>query len=191
MPNTFPTLRTNQYEAFPQALERAESIKVLALDVDGVLTDGSLYVSPDGREHLKVFDSLDGHGIKLLSSVGIKVAIITGRQSTMVEGRAKELGIEHVFMAVKNKLETLNGLLKELNLSLNDCAAMGDDWPDLPVMSRVAFAVAPAQAHIEATQVAHYVCSRSGGQGAVRELCDLILHAQGHYPRLLREALEG
>lgn len=191
MPNTFPTLRTNQYEDFPQALERAESIKVLALDVDGVLTDGALYVGPDGREQLKVFDSLDGHGIKLLGSIGVEVAIITGRQSSMVEARAKELGIKHVFMAVKNKLETLNGLLKELNLSLKECAAMGDDWPDLPVLSRVNLAVAPAQAHIEAMEVAHYVCSRQGGQGAVRELCDLILKAQGHYPRLLREALEG
>lgn len=191
MPNTFPTLRTNQYEDFPQALERAESIKVLALDVDGVLTDGALYVGPDGREQLKVFDSLDGHGIKLLGSIGVEVAIITGRQSSMVEARAKELGIKHVFMAVKNKLETLNDLLKELNLSLKECAAMGDDWPDLPVLSRVNLAVAPAQAHIEAMEVAHYVCSRQGGQGAVRELCDLILKAQGHYPRLLREALEG
>ena len=189
MPNTFQTLRTNQYEAFPQALERAEKIKVLALDVDGVLTDGSLYVSEDGREHLKVFDSLDGHGIKLLASMGIEIAIITGRQSAMVEGRAKELGIKHVFMAVKNKLETLNGLIKELNLSLRDCAAMGDDWPDLPVMSRVAFAIAPAQAHSEVKRISHYVCSRSGGQGAVREVCDLILQAQGHYPNLLKEAL--
>ncbi len=191
MPNTYQTLRTNQYEAFPQALERAEKIKVLALDVDGVLTDGSLYVDEDGREHLKVFDSLDGHGIKLLASTGIVIVIITGRQSAMVECRAKELGIKHVFMAVKNKLDTLNGLLKELNLSLKDCAAMGDDWPDLPVLSRVAFASAPAQAHAEVKSISHYVCARNGGRGAVRELCDLILQAQGHYHEFLKEALKG
>lgn len=182
------TLRTNFFEDFPQALERAQSIKLLALDVDGVLTDGSLWMSADGKEHLKVFDSLDGHGLKLLASSGVQIAIITGRQSPMVEARAKELGIQHVFMAVKNKLDTLTSLLKHLNLNLDTCAAMGDDWPDLAVMTRVAFAVAPAQGHIEVKRIAHYVCSRPGGQGAVREVCDLILQAQGHYQKLLQEA---
>ena len=163
--NRWSTLTTNHLEAFPQAIERAQSIK-----------------------QLKVFDSLDGHGIKLLASIGVQCAIISGRQSTMVAARAKELGIEHVFMAVGNKLETLNALLKHTGGSLKTTAAMGDDWPDLPVLTRVHLACAPAQAHPGVLEVAHFVSNKSGGQGAVRELCDLILKAQGHYDRLLEEA---
>lgn len=186
---TFATLTTNQLEKFPQAIERAQAVKLVMLDVDGVLTDGALYVGADGKEALKVFDSLDGHGIKLLASTGVKFAIVSGRSSSMVEARAKELGIDFVFMAVKDKLATLSELLKQLNLSLSDCAAVGDDWPDLPVMSRVLFAAAPAQAHVEILNIAHFVTQRKGGNGAVREICDLILKAQGHYERLLKDAL--
>lgn len=186
---TSTTLTTNCLERFPQSMERAESIKLLVLDVDGVLTDGSLYVGPDGLEQLKVFDSLDGHGIKLLQSTGVHCAIITGRKSTMVESRARELGIQHVFMAVKDKLAILKSLLNELGLSMKECAAMGDDWPDLSVISRVHLATAPAQAHAEILARAHFVTERRGGQGAVREVCDLILKSQGHYANLLKEAL--
>ena len=186
--STFAKLNTNALENFPQAIERAELVKLVVLDVDGVLTDGALYVGQDGKESIKVFDSLDGHGIKLLASTGIKFAIISGRKSTMVEARAKELGIDFVFMAVKDKLATLNELLKDLQLGLQDCAAVGDDWPDLPVMSRVQLAAAPAQAHQEVLRIAHFVAARKGGNGAVREICDLILKAQGHYDRLLKDA---
>lgn len=182
------TIHSNNLESFPQALERAENIKLVILDVDGVLTDGSLYVGADGKEQIKVFDSLDGHGIKLLASVGIQCAIISGRESNMVKARAKELGIEHVHMAVKNKLETLTQLLNKTGGSLKTSAAVGDDWPDLPVLTRVELACAPAQAHSAVLEVAHFITQRSGGSGAVREVCDLILKAQGHYEKLLLEA---
>lgn len=182
------TIHSNYLESFPQALERAENIKLVALDVDGVLTNGSLYVGNDGKEQLKVFDSLDGHGIKLLASTGVQFAIITGRESAMVKARAKELGIEHVYMAVSNKLETLNALINKVGGSLKTTAAVGDDWPDLSVLTRVGLACAPAQAHPAVIEVAHFVTSRNGGSGAVREICDLILKAQGHYEKLLMEA---
>ena len=182
------TLITNPYTNYPQALERAQDINLLILDVDGVLTDGSLFISPDGVEHLKVFDSLDGHGLKMLISKGIQVAIITGRNSPMVKMRAQALGIEHVFMGIDDKKSTFISLLKQLKLEPRDCAAMGDDWPDLAVLTQVRFATAPANAHQEVQQIAHYVCSKNGGGGAVREICDLILMAQNHYQDLLSDA---
>lgn len=179
------TVQTNPYENFPQALERAGAIRLLILDVDGVLTDGSLFISPDGVEHVKVFDSLDGHGIKLLISTGVQVAIITGRNSPMVKMRAQSLGITHVFMGVDDKKVALLELLNQLELSTQVCAAMGDDWPDLCVLGQVHFSAAPANAHAEVKNMAHYVCQHSGGNGAVREICDLILKAQDQYIRLL------
>jgi 3-deoxy-D-manno-octulosonate 8-phosphate phosphatase (KDO 8-P phosphatase) len=181
-------IETNFYENFPQALERAQNIQLLVLDVDGVLTDGSLFISPDGVEHLKVFDSLDGHGIKLLISTGVKVAIISGRNSPMVKMRAQALGIEHVFMGVDDKQEAFHSLLQQLKVSHSVCAAMGDDWPDLCVLNKVYLALAPANAHVEVKKIAHYVCVQSGGHGAVREICDLLLHAQNHYADLLERA---
>ena len=189
MTKVFGEMVTNSLTNHPQALERAEHIKLLDLDVDGVLTNGGLLVGHDGKEALKCFDSLDGHGIKLLQSVGVIVAIITGRSSGMVEGRAKELGIKHVQMGVANKLDALTSLLKETGLSLSDCAAMGDDWPDLVILPKVHFSACPAQGHEEVKKRVHYITHRTGGAGAVRELCDLILKAQGHYDRLLQEAL--
>lgn len=188
IPNNPATIHTNYLEQFPQAIERAENIKLVMLDVDGVLTDGSLYIGSDGKEQIKVFDSLDGHGIKLLSSTGVQFAIISGRESNMVKARAKELSIEHVYMAVGNKLETLNQLLKKIGGSLKTCAAVGDDWPDLPVLTKVGLACAPAQAHPAVLEVAHFISNKRGGSGAVREICDLILKAQGHYEKLLLEA---
>ena len=184
------TLQTNSLEKFPQAFERAQEIKLLVLDVDGVLTDGSLFISPDGVEHLKVFNSLDGHGIKLLRTAGIHVAIITGRNSPMVKMRAQALGIEHLYMGVDEKGHTLTELLKKLHLTANDCAAMGDDWPDLSNLTKVRLALAPANAHQEIKMIAHYVCEFSGGQGAVREICDLILQSQNFYQSLLLQAKE-
>ncbi len=182
------TLNTNLYPNYPQALERAQDIQLLILDVDGVLTDGSLFISPDGIEHLKVFDSLDGHGLKMLISKGIQVAIITGRNSPMVKMRAQALGVEHVFMGVDDKKSTFIKLLMQLKLQATDCAAVGDDWPDLAVLTQVRFAAAPANAHQEVQRIAHYICSNRGGGGAVREICDLILTAQNHYQDLLAEA---
>jgi len=181
---------TNQIANYPQALERAQAIQLLVLDVDGVLTDGSLFISPDGFEHIKVFNSLDGHGIKLLVENGIQCAIISGRDSEMVKARASALGIEYVFLGVKDKLVVFESLREKLGLPYSACAAMGDDWPDLSVLSRVGLPVAPAQAHIEVIKIARFVTSQSGGNGAVREVCDLILKAQDKYALLLKQALE-
>ena len=189
MANTFPTLITNSIEQFPQAMERAVDIKLLMLDVDGVLTDGSLLVGADGKEALKIFDSLDGHGIKLLQSTGVTVAIITGRTSGMVEGRAKELGIKHVQMGISKKMDALQILLEKTGFKLSDCAAMGDDWPDLAILPNVRLAICPAQAHEEVKKRVQYIAQKTGGNGAIREVCDLILKAQGHYERLLSESL--
>jgi len=189
MTSSFNTLVTNPLTLHPQALERASNIKVLVLDVDGVLTDGSLLVGADGKEALKVFDSLDGHGIKMLQSTGVVVAIITGRTSGMVEGRARELGIQHVQMGISKKMDALQKLLEQTGFKLTECAAMGDDWPDLAVLPKVHFAACPAQAHEEVKTRVHYVTQRNGGTGAVREVCDLIMRAQGHYERLLNESL--
>lgn len=181
---------TNQFVKYPQALERAEKVQLLVLDVDGVLTSGALMLSPDGQEQVKVFDSLDGHGIKLLVESGISCAIITGRDSPMVQARAKSLGIEYVYLGVKDKLVVFEALRQQLGLPLAACAAMGDDWPDLCVLTKVGLALAPALAHAEVLKVAHYVSSRPGGAGAVREVCDLILQAQNKYTALLKQALE-
>jgi 3-deoxy-D-manno-octulosonate 8-phosphate phosphatase (KDO 8-P phosphatase) len=189
MANTFPTLITNSIEQFPQAMERAVNIKLLVLDVDGVLTDGSLLVGSDGKESLKIFDSLDGHGIKLLQSTGVTVAIITGRSSGMVEGRARELGIEHVQMGISKKMDALQVLLKKTGHKLSECAAMGDDWPDLAILPKVYLAICPTQAHEEVKKRVHFITQKAGGNGAVREACDLILKAQGNYERLLKESL--
>jgi 3-deoxy-D-manno-octulosonate 8-phosphate phosphatase (KDO 8-P phosphatase) len=174
--------------AFPQALERAQHIQLLVLDVDGVLTDGALFISPDGFEHIKVFNSLDGHGIKLLVENGIQCAIISGRNSEMVTLRAKALGIEHVFLGVKDKLVVFEALREKLGLPYTACAAMGDDWPDLSVLAKVGLPLAPAQAHTEVLKIARFVTSNSGGNGAVREVCDLILKAQDKYESLLQQA---
>ena len=189
MSNAFSPMVTNPYTEHPQALDRAANVKLLVLDVDGVLTDGSLLIGQDGKEALKIFDSLDGHGIKLLQSTGVIVAIITGRNSPMVEGRAKELGIKHVQMGVSEKFKALQVLLEQTKLTLSDCAAMGDDWPDLSVLPKVHFAACPAQAHDEVKKRVHFVTKRPGGAGAVREVCDMILAAQDNYQRLLQESL--
>ena len=189
MTNAFNPMVTNPLSNHPQAIERAANIKLLVLDVDGVLTDGSLLVGSDGKEFLKTFDSLDGHGIKLLQSTGVTVAIITGRSSGMVEGRAKELGIKEVQMGVSNKFEALQILLKKTGHSMAQTAAMGDDWPDLAILPKVHLAVCPHQAHDEVQKRVHFITQKTGGHGAVRELCDLILKAQNNYERLLQESL--
>jgi 3-deoxy-D-manno-octulosonate 8-phosphate phosphatase (KDO 8-P phosphatase) len=189
MTNAFSPMISNVSTAFPQAMERATNIKLLVLDVDGVLTDGSLLIGPDGKEAFKIFDSLDGHGIKMLQSTGVTVAIITGRNSPMVQGRAKELGIHHVQMGISKKSEALKNLLDQTGVKLSECAAMGDDWPDLSVLPKVQLAVCPAQAHEEVKKIAHFVTQKKGGAGAVREVCDLILLAQDNYTKLLQDAL--
>ena len=188
MPSAFNPHNTNPLTEYPQAWERASKVKLLVLDVDGVLTNGQVWIGSDGKESLKAFDIQDGLGIKLLEQCGIPTAIITGRNSKMVLARCEELGIKQVHMGVDNKAIALDEVLKTLGLSAKDCAVMGDDWPDLAMMKNAGFRVCPAQAHEAVKEFSHYVTSHAGGNSAVRETCDLILKAQNRYEELLNKA---
>ena len=168
----------------PQLLLKAQEVRVVFFDVDGVLTDGGLYFSGEG-EVLKRFHTLDGHGLKMLQKAGITPAVVTGRDSAPLRLRLKQLGIEHARFGTEDKVPAAESILAELGLQWDQAAAMGDDWPDLPVMRRSRFACAPANAHDEALHVADWVSSRSGGDGAVRQFCDLLLAANGAYAGLL------
>jgi 3-deoxy-D-manno-octulosonate 8-phosphate phosphatase (KDO 8-P phosphatase) len=171
----------------PRLLMRAQDLRVVFLDVDGVLTDGGLYISEHG-ETLKRFHTLDGQGLKYLMAAGVEPVIITGRDSAPLRTRLQALGITRVHFGVQDKLAVAQQVLGQMQLGFDQAAAMGDDWPDLPVMTHCALAAAPAQAHAEVIARAHWVSQRQGGNGAVRELCDLILTAQGHYARILQKA---
>ncbi|WP_347556611.1 HAD hydrolase family protein [Robbsia sp. KACC 23696] len=162
----------------------------MAFDIDGVFTSGQIYYGHDG-EMLKAFHTLDGHGVKQLARCGIEVAIITGRESGIVASRARELGIGRVFQGVKQKGDVLASLRAELQLRDADIGYMGDDWPDLPILCRVGFACAPANAHPDVRSRVHMVTQARGGEGAVREACDTILRATGHYDALLAKQCEG
>ena len=188
MPNAFNTHKTNPSSEYPQAWERASKIKLLVLDVDGVLTNGQVFIDADGKESFKAFDIQDGLGIKLLEKVGIPTAIITGRSSKMVLGRCEELGIKHVHMGAENKAIALENVLQSLSLTNADCAVMGDDWPDLPMMKQAGLKVCPSQAHEAVKKEVHFVTTKMGGNSAVRELCDLILKSQNRYEELLNQA---
>jgi 3-deoxy-D-manno-octulosonate 8-phosphate phosphatase (KDO 8-P phosphatase) len=157
---------------------KLKDIRLLLLDVDGVMTDGGIIYDGNGLE-TKVFNVKDGHGIKMLQRYGIEVGIITGRTSIVVDIRAKELGIELVYQGSLKKLESYEEIKKIRGLSDNQIAYMGDDVIDVPVMRRVAFAAAPSDGLDEARNVAHYVTTCGGGRGAVREVCDLILKGCG------------
>jgi 3-deoxy-D-manno-octulosonate 8-phosphate phosphatase (KDO 8-P phosphatase) len=166
---------------------RAAHVRLMVFDVDGVLTDGRLHYGPDG-EVLKTFDTLDGHGVKMLRSAGVQTAIITGRSSQIVASRARELSFDHVYQGVHDKTVAFADLLSKTGLAADDAGYMGDDWPDLAVMLKAGFAAVPANAHIELARRAHYVTQARGGRGAVREVCDLILRARGAYDALLDAA---
>ena len=170
----------------PELLLRAQGVRVAFFDVDGVLTDGGLYFSETG-ETLKRFNTLDGHGLKLLQKAGITPAVITGRDSAPLRVRLKALGVEHAVFGTEDKRPAAEQMLATLGLTWAQAAAMGDDWPDLPVMRRSAFACAPANPHDEVLAVADWITPRSGGEGAVRQLCDLLLAARGAYAGLLAE----
>ena len=170
----------------PELLLKAQDIRVAFFDVDGVLTDGGLYFSEHG-ETLKRFHTLDGHGLKLLRQAGITPAVITGRDSKPLRVRLQALGIAHVRYGTEDKQPAAQALLTELGLDWHQAAAIGDDWPDLPVMQRCAFACAPANAHAQARALAHHVTQARGGEGAAREFCDLLLVAGGHYAGLLAQ----
>ena len=168
----------------PELLLKAQGIQVVFFDVDGVLTDGGLYMSEQG-ETLKRFNTLDGHGLKLLQKASITPAVITGRDSPALRTRLAALGITHAHYGTEDKQPAAEATLKTLGLNWHQAAAMGDDWPDLPVMQRAAFSCAPVNAHAEVKATAHYITALQGGQGAARELCDLLLMASGRYNGLL------
>ena len=156
-------------------------IRLLVLDIDGVLTDGRLYFGARG-EALKVFHVRDGHGIKLLMGAGIHVAAFSGRRSGAVAARMRELGVPHVVQACGDKVAALHRLTEKLDLDPLDCACLCDDTPDLPLMSAVGLAAAVADAHPLVLAAAHWVARSAGGQGAVRELCDELLRARAGRP---------
>ena len=188
MPRAFNPHNTNPSSQYPQAWDRASTVKLLVLDVDGVLTNGQIFLGDNGVESLKAFDIQDGLGIKLLEKIGISTVLITGRSSKMVLARCEELGIKHVHMGVENKAIALDAILQSLGLKSQECAVMGDDWPDFQMMKSAGLKVCPAQGHEAVKEIAHFVTSRSGGSGAVREVCDLILKAQNRYEELLSKA---
>ncbi|TQV89790.1 3-deoxy-manno-octulosonate-8-phosphatase KdsC [Aliikangiella coralliicola] len=155
----------------------AKNIKLLICDVDGVLSDGKVYLTNQGDE-IKSFNIKDGLGIKLLQKSGIQVAIITGRHSTIVERRAKELGIQHVYQGRSDKRSTFDEIVSLLSLTPAQVAHIGDDLPDLPLMKRAGLGISVADGYEFVREQADWVTTTSGGQGAVREVADLLLHAQ-------------
>ena len=163
--------------------EKLKKIKLLILDVDGVMTDGGIIMDSEGRE-LKKFNVRDGHGIKILQRYGINVAILTGRQSKVVEYRAKDLEIKDVYQGALNKKEVFEKILKKHKLKARETAFMGDDIVDIPVLKRVGFSAAVADAMDVVKKPVDYITKNRGGKGAVREVCEMILKAQGIWPEI-------
>ena len=163
-----------------RALKKAASLALMGFDVDGVLTDGTLYFGPGGDEH-KAFSSLDGHGIKLLRQTGIEVAIISGRQSRALELRAQNLGVTELHMAVDDKLGCLRTLLSQRGLGLAQAGYMGDDVVDLEILTACGFSATVADGHPDVRRHVDFVSRLGGGKGAVREVCDLLLKARGKF----------
>ena len=174
----------------PLLLERAARVRMLALDVDGVLTDGSLYFDNQGNE-MKAFSTRDGLGMRYLADNGVILALITGRRSRIVEKRAANLGIEHVYQGRNDKLDALNELLADTGMDAQDVCYAGDDWIDLPVLDRVGLAVTVADADDVVKGRVHWITRRAGGRGAVREICNLLLAAKGLDGRVLEGILQS
>jgi len=172
----------------PELLIAAQGVRVAFFDVDGVLTDGGLYLDAQG-EPIKRFNILDGLGLKLIAQAGITPVVITGRDSPALRARLKALDVAHAHFGTEQKLAAAEETLKKMGFTWKEAAAMGDDWPDLPVMKRAAFACAPSNAHIEVKAIAHHVTQAAGGHGGAREFCDLLLVASGKYAGLLEDYL--
>jgi len=158
-------------------LKKAAQIKLVIFDVDGVLTDGSLFMGDDGQEY-KAFNSKDGLGMKMLQRSGVPVAIITARQSNVVKLRMESLGIEHLYQGQQEKLPAFEALLEKLSLDAGEVAYVGDDLVDLPIMIRCGLAIAVADSHQRVIEQAHWVTENMGGRGAAREVCELIMAGQ-------------
>ena len=168
--------------------QNLEAIKILIVDVDGVLTDGSLIINADGSES-KIFNTLDGHGIRMWQRAGLKTAFLSGRMSEATDRRAEQLDIDHVFQDCHHKMETLESFLKESGLSAQEVAYIGDDLPDLPVIRYVGFGVAVANAVDEVKEHADYVTVTEGGSGAVREVIEYVLKNTGKWQGLMERYL--
>jgi 3-deoxy-D-manno-octulosonate 8-phosphate phosphatase (KDO 8-P phosphatase) len=165
-----------------------EGIAAAIFDVDGVLTDGRVYIGESG-ETFKAFSTLDGQGMKLLAEAGIVPIVVSGRDSPAVRRRMADLGVAHVAYGAVDKMAAAAALVHRLGLGWDRIAAIGDDWPDLPILRRAAFACAPPHAHLEVRAVVHHVTAAGAGHGAGREFCDLLLVAAGRYADLLRGPL--
>lgn len=164
--------------------ERAAAVRLMIFDVDGVLTSGSLHFGPDG-EMMKTFHVHDGHGIKQLQRSGVTVAIITARQSPTVARRAADLGITHLYQGAHDKLVAFQTLMEECGVDASACGYIGDDVIDLPILTRARFAASVPGGHVEVRKRVHHVTRAHAGAGAVREVCDLLLKAQGNYEAAL------
>lgn len=170
-------------------LERAANIKLVIFDVDGVLTDGSLFLGDDGLEY-KAFNSRDGHGMKMLQKSGVSIGIITGRSSKVVEYRMASLGIEHVYQGQLDKMVGFNDLVKKTGMQMEQIAYVGDDVVDLPVMLKVGLAIAVQDAHPLVLKHAHWQTSKPGGRGAGRDVCEMIMEARGTLDSAMAEYLK-
>lgn len=170
-------------------LQKAADIKLIIFDVDGVLTDGSLFLGDDGQEY-KAFNSRDGHGMVMLMQSGVKIGIITGRTSDVVRIRMESLGIEHVFQGHRNKLPPYEELKGQLGFPDEQIAYVGDDVVDLPIMRRVGLAIAVQDAHPLVKRHAHWQTAHAGGRGAARDICEMILEAQGNLQTMLDHYLK-
>ena len=182
MNNDFPLW----FDVTPAMLKLAQPLKLVLFDVDGVLTDGRLFIDNNGEEY-KAFNSRDGHGMKMLQRNGVDIGIITGRTSRIVEHRTRELGIRHVRQGCHDKLPVYEEMIAGLGLQPSQVAFVGDDLVDLPIMLRVGFAVAVQDGHAMVKKHAHWTTPSEGGRGAARDLCELIMLAQGtHAPEMQR-----
>jgi 3-deoxy-D-manno-octulosonate 8-phosphate phosphatase (KDO 8-P phosphatase) len=176
-------------EQMQVVMEKARKLKLLILDVDGVLTDGKLFFDNEGNEY-KAFHARDGHGIKLLRQTGVEVAVISGRKSNSVALRMKNLGIEYVYQGHENKIAAFNEIIEKLRITPDQAAHVGDDLLDLPIMTRVGLAIAVNDANFAVKQRADWHTRLPGGHGAVREVCDLIIQAQGHFDEVVSAYLK-
>ncbi|MCB2180784.1 MAG: HAD-IIIA family hydrolase [Desulfobulbaceae bacterium] len=174
--------------AWRNCLPKAKEVKLLLLDVDGILTDGSISYTDEGIE-VKTFSARDGFGINILRKAGVEVGLITARSSKALERRVEDLKLTHVYQGKRRKIVVFEQIIDELGLSPQEVAYMGDDWLDLALLRRVGFAATAADATPEVKEVVDYVARRNGGQGAVREICELIIDAKGLYENLLKQYL--
>jgi len=170
-------------------IEKAANVRLVIFDVDGVLTDGSLFIGDDGQEY-KAFNSRDGHGMKMLQASGVDIGIITGRTSHVVKYRMDSLGIKHVYQGQLDKLPAFEELVEKLGLSVDQVAYVGDDVVDLPILIRVGLAIAVQDAHPLVKQHCHWITTNVGGRAAARDVCELIMQAQGNLESQLNHYLQ-